>query len=47
MLGVLGMAPLPEMPINDKIMHFFGVSCLHLSIPPRLNESTLTEVPML
>jgi hypothetical protein len=25
-LGVLGMAPIPEVPINDKVLHFFGVS---------------------
>jgi hypothetical protein len=23
---MLGMAPLPELPINDKVLHFFGVS---------------------
>lgn len=26
MLGVLGLAPLPELPLNDKALHFFGVS---------------------
>lgn len=26
LLGVLGMAPLPELPVNDKALHFFGVS---------------------
>ena len=25
-LGILGMAPLPTIPINDKALHFFGVS---------------------
>lgn len=25
-LGVLGMAPMPELPINDKALHFFGAS---------------------
>ena len=25
-LGILGMAPIPEIPVNDKILHFFGVS---------------------
>lgn len=25
LLGVLGMAPLPELPVNDKALHFFGV----------------------
>jgi hypothetical protein len=25
-LGVLGMAPIPEVPVNDKVLHFFGVS---------------------
>ncbi|OXB39403.1 hypothetical protein J007_00771 [Cryptococcus neoformans] len=25
MLGVLGMAPLPELPVNDKALHFFGM----------------------
>ena len=25
LLGVLGMAPLPELPLNDKALHFFGV----------------------
>lgn len=24
-LGVLGMAPLPTLPVNDKALHFFGV----------------------
>ena len=24
-LGILGMAPLPTIPINDKALHFFGV----------------------
>jgi hypothetical protein len=24
-LGILGMAPIPEVPINDKVLHFFGV----------------------
>lgn len=28
MLGVLGLAPLPELPLNDKALHFFGVSSL-------------------
>ena len=28
LLGILGMAPLPELPINDKALHFFGVSRL-------------------
>lgn len=32
MLGVLGMAPLPELPVNDKALHFFGVSD-HIRIP--------------
>jgi hypothetical protein len=26
LLGILGMAPFPTLPINDKAMHFFGVS---------------------
>lgn len=26
LLGVLGMAPLPDLPVNDKALHFFGVS---------------------
>lgn len=26
LLGILGMAPLPELPVNDKALHFFGVS---------------------
>ncbi|WVO17545.1 hypothetical protein L204_105240 [Cryptococcus depauperatus] len=25
LLGVLGMAPLPDLPINDKALHFFGL----------------------
>ncbi|EAL22949.1 hypothetical protein CNBA7170 [Cryptococcus deneoformans B-3501A] len=25
MLGILGMAPLPELPVNDKALHFFGM----------------------
>ncbi|KAI9633620.1 uncharacterized protein MKK02DRAFT_38278 [Dioszegia hungarica] len=25
LLGVLGMAPLPELPVNDKALHFFGM----------------------
>ena len=25
LLGVLGMAPLPELPVNDKALHFFGL----------------------
>jgi hypothetical protein len=25
LLGILGMAPLPTIPINDKALHFFGV----------------------
>nr|XP_019008053.1 uncharacterized protein I206_07221 [Kwoniella pini CBS 10737]OCF46834.1 hypothetical protein I206_07221 [Kwoniella pini CBS 10737] len=24
-LGILGMAPLPELPLNDKALHFFGL----------------------
>ncbi|WWC92138.1 uncharacterized protein L201_007092 [Kwoniella dendrophila CBS 6074] len=24
-LGILGMAPLPELPVNDKALHFFGL----------------------
>lgn len=28
MLGVLGLAPLPELPLNDKALHFFGVSSM-------------------
>ncbi|KAG7579994.1 hypothetical protein FFLO_00202 [Filobasidium floriforme] len=24
-LGVLGMAPIPEVPVNDKVLHFFGM----------------------
>jgi Na+/pantothenate symporter len=27
-LGMLGMAPIPELPVNDKVLHFFGVSGL-------------------
>lgn len=26
LLGILGMAPLPELPVNDKALHFVGVS---------------------
>lgn len=26
LLAILGMAPLPELPVNDKALHFFGVS---------------------
>jgi hypothetical protein len=26
LLGILGMAPLPELPVNDKALHFLGVS---------------------
>jgi len=25
LLGVLGFARLPELPINDKALHFFGI----------------------
>ncbi|EIW69825.1 hypothetical protein TREMEDRAFT_17930, partial [Tremella mesenterica DSM 1558] len=25
LLGILGMAPLPELPVNDKALHFFGL----------------------
>ncbi|KAL7422669.1 hypothetical protein Q5752_001960 [Cryptotrichosporon argae] len=25
LLGILGLAPLPDMPINDKALHFFGL----------------------
>lgn len=25
LLGVLGFAPLPTLPINDKALHFFGL----------------------
>jgi hypothetical protein len=25
LLGVLGLAHLPELPINDKALHFFGI----------------------
>lgn len=25
LLGILGMAPLPELPVNDKALHFVGV----------------------
>ncbi len=25
LLGVLGFAPLPELPLNDKALHFFGM----------------------
>ncbi|ORY35842.1 hypothetical protein BCR39DRAFT_512481 [Naematelia encephala] len=25
LLGILGMAPLPTLPINDKALHFFGL----------------------
>lgn len=32
MLGILGMAPLPELPVNDKALRFFGVRD-HLRIP--------------
>jgi hypothetical protein len=28
LLGILGMAPLPTIPINDKALHFFGVRLL-------------------
>jgi hypothetical protein len=31
-LGVLGLAPLREVPINDKVLHFFGVSILNPSV---------------
>ncbi len=31
-LGVLGMAPLPELPVNDKALHFFGVSLFGIYI---------------
>lgn len=29
LLGILGMAPLPTIPINDKALHFFGVCPCH------------------
>jgi hypothetical protein len=29
LLGILGMAPLPTIPINDKALHFFGVSRIY------------------
>jgi hypothetical protein len=35
LLGILGMAPLPTIPINDKALHFFGV-CRNI-------RATLTE----
>ena len=35
LLGVLGMAPLPTLPINDKALHFFGV---RLSVIPPLTS---------
>lgn len=31
-LGILGMAPIPEIPINDKVLHFFGVRPIQLHI---------------
>ena len=33
LLGVLGMAPIPSLPVNDKALHFFGVSLCALQIP--------------
>jgi hypothetical protein len=32
-LGILGMAPLPTIPINDKALHFFGVRFLSCARP--------------
>jgi hypothetical protein len=29
LLGILGMAPLPTIPINDKALHFFGVRLMN------------------
>jgi hypothetical protein len=36
-LGILGMAPIPEIPINDKVLHFFGVS--RLTVPPTYTKA--------
>jgi hypothetical protein len=32
LLSILGMAPLPKLPINDKALHFFGVSGISIIV---------------
>ncbi|GFZ48239.1 hypothetical protein JCM24511_05987 [Saitozyma sp. JCM 24511] len=32
LLGILGMAPFPTLPINDKAMHFFGANLLGCTV---------------
>jgi hypothetical protein len=37
LLGILGMAPLPTIPINDKALHFFGVRFIYCARPEEAN----------
>jgi hypothetical protein len=37
LLGILGMAPLPTIPINDKALHFFGVRFIYCARPEETN----------
>ena len=47
LLGILGMAPLPELPVNDKALHFVGVSAQRRELSGKLNitDGTVADMP--